>query len=92
MGSEKVLLGLVAGVVIGATLGVLFAPDKGTKTRKKISKLSDEYAEEMKQKFNEFAEAIIKQFEAATEETNRLAGIGKEKVEETISEFSLSSK
>ena len=37
MGSGKVLLGVLAGVAVGATLGILFAPDKGSETRKKIS-------------------------------------------------------
>ena len=36
MESSKVVLGVIGGVAVGALLGVLFAPDKGSKTRKKI--------------------------------------------------------
>ena len=36
MGTGKILLGVLAGVAAGATLGILFAPAKGSKTRKKI--------------------------------------------------------
>lgn len=36
MNSSKVLLGILGGVAAGVLVGVLFAPDKGTKTRKKI--------------------------------------------------------
>jgi gas vesicle protein len=58
MSSGKVLLGLLAGVAAGALLGVLFAPDKGTATRKKITKKSEDYVDSLKEKFNEFLDTI----------------------------------
>jgi len=48
MSSGKVLLGVLAGVAAGALLGVLFAPDKGTVTRKAISKKAEDYAEALR--------------------------------------------
>ena len=38
MSTGKIVVGVLAGVAVGALLGVLFAPDKGSETRKKISK------------------------------------------------------
>lgn len=58
MNSGKVLLGLMAGLAAGAIIGVLFAPDKGSVTRKMIYKKGDEYADELKEKFNELIESI----------------------------------
>ena len=36
---SKLLLGLAVGAAVGAALGVLFAPEKGEDTRKRICQL-----------------------------------------------------
>ncbi|RYY45680.1 MAG: YtxH domain-containing protein [Chitinophagaceae bacterium] len=40
MKNGKFLAGVIAGLGAGALLGVLFAPEKGSKTRKKLLKKS----------------------------------------------------
>ena len=45
MSTGKVLLGVLAGAAAGALLGVLLAPEKGSETRKKITKKGEEYAD-----------------------------------------------
>jgi len=65
MSSGKVLLGILAGITAGALIGIMFAPDKGTVTRKKIYEKGDEYAEELKDKFNDFVENISQKCEEA---------------------------
>ena len=37
MSNTKAVLGFVAGAAVGALVGILFAPDSGSNTRKKIS-------------------------------------------------------
>jgi len=68
MSSGKVLLGLLAGVAAGALLGILFAPEKGSVTRKKMSKKAKDYGEGLKEKFNEFVDDISEKFEEVKEE------------------------
>ena len=63
MGSGKVLLGVLAGVAVGATLGILLAPDKGENTRKKISDKGDEYADDLKEKFGDLLDLVINKLE-----------------------------
>jgi len=63
MSSGKILLGVLAGVAAGALLGVLFAPDKGWNTRKRISKKADDYADLLTEKFNEFLDTISEKIE-----------------------------
>lgn len=82
MGTGKILLGVLAGVAVGAALGILFAPDKGANTRKKIVKKGDDYADELKEKFQEFVENITEQFENVKEEASNLVVKAKNKAEE----------
>ncbi len=86
MSSGKILLGVLAGAAIGATLGILFAPDKGSTTRKKISKKGDEYAEELEDQFSEFIGNITKKFETVKDEASRIVENGKAKVEKAVAE------
>lgn len=68
MSSGKVVLGVLAGLAAGAVLGILFAPDSGANTRKKIVRKSEEYVDDLKEKFNEFVDHVAEKVEKATEE------------------------
>jgi len=46
------LIALLAGAAVGLGLGILFAPDKGSKTREKIKDGFDDLKDEVKTKFN----------------------------------------
>ncbi len=78
MNSGKLLLGVLAGVAVGATLGILFAPDKGSTTRKKISKKGQDFAEELGEKFNDIIDNVTHKFESIKEEAGRMIGKGKD--------------
>lgn len=38
MSAKGIVIGVVSGLAVGIVLGVLFAPDKGSETRKKLSR------------------------------------------------------
>lgn len=80
MSSGKVLLGVFAGAAIGAALGILFAPDKGSETRRKIAEKSNEYADGLGDKLNEFFEAITEKFESIKEEALHITENGKQAI------------
>jgi gas vesicle protein len=58
MNTSRVLLGFAAGAAIGAALGILFAPDKGTETRRKISEKGGDVADSIKDKFNNIVDGV----------------------------------
>ena len=73
MSTGKVLLGVLAGAATGALLGVLFAPHKGSVTRKKISRTTGNYADGVKDKINELLEDITEKFEKVKEDVTEFA-------------------
>ena len=81
MSSGKVFLGVLAGLAAGALLGILFAPEKGSVTRKKISKKGEDYADILKEKFDEFLDNMNEKFEEAKEDVSDFAEQSKDKSE-----------
>jgi gas vesicle protein len=58
MKTSNTILGIVGAAAAGALLGVLFAPDKGSETRKKIKDKSKDYGDSMKTKFDGIVNTI----------------------------------
>jgi len=78
MSTGKVLLGVMAGAAAGAVLGILFAPDKGSATRKKIMDMTDDYAGNLKEK-------ITKVINTITEKVGNVSDSAKDLAEEGAS-------
>ena len=49
--TNKILTAVGAGIVVGTIAGVLFAPEKGSETRKKISGQGKKIVEDVQNKF-----------------------------------------
>lgn len=77
---SKVLLGVLAGAVAGAAIGMLFAPEAGTEMRRKIGEGSKDIANNLKEKFSELVDGIADKYESAREGASDLLHKGKEKV------------
>jgi gas vesicle protein len=92
MSSGKVIIGVLAGAAIGATLGILFAPDKGSVTRKKIAKKSNGYVDDLEDKFNEFMETVTEKYENMKEEAINMTKKARHKMEEAEAELNDSGK
>jgi gas vesicle protein len=76
--SEKLITGILVGAAAGAILGVLFAPDKGSETRKKISKKSGDLVDTIKEKYNDLGDAISDKYQSIKGSAQEMMGSGKE--------------
>lgn len=50
--NSRIVLGLLAGAAAGAIAGILFAPGKGSETRKRISKATNDMSGNLKRKID----------------------------------------
>ena len=56
--TSKILAAFAIGAAAGAVLGILYAPEKGSETRKKINEEGKKMSDAIKEKFNEVKEKI----------------------------------
>lgn len=71
MHTKKVIATLFIGAVAGAMLGILLAPDKGSETRKKISRKGSDIADDLKNR--------VKDLISSGDENSGLAFAGNER-------------
>jgi gas vesicle protein len=74
--NSKIMIGFLAGAAAGALAGILFAPDKGKETRKKISKKTGDVADNLKHKFNDFVDGLKETYATAKENVEDVAEKG----------------
>lgn len=75
----KLIGALLLGTVIGVGIGILFAPDKGTETRKKLLAKSDGLSDVFKEKFNGFLNEMQTAAGAVEDEANQVLENGARK-------------
>jgi gas vesicle protein len=87
MSTSKILLGFVAGAAVGAAIGILFAPDKGTETRRKISEQGNDLADNLKGKFSDLVDGVKDKFSSMKSEAEDVAEKGYSAYNRTKAEF-----
>jgi len=80
MSTKNLLIGVASGLVAGAVIGILFAPHKGKVTRRKIRNQSEDYAEAVKDKFNEFIDGVSGKFETISKDISEYTDTIKGKI------------
>lgn len=70
MESNKVVVGVVAGVAIGALMGILFAPAKGSKTRKSVMQKATAFKEELQSKMEDLVDGVSDQYDSLVAEAH----------------------
>lgn len=87
MKTDKVILGVLGGLAAGAILGILYAPEKGEKTRKKIKRKSNDYADDLKDSYVSTLKKISKKYETLKQESQDFLVEGKSKFDKTKKEL-----
>ncbi|MDP2238292.1 MAG: YtxH domain-containing protein [Bacteroidales bacterium] len=67
MNSEKIILGVLAGLAVGVILGVLFAPKKGSVTRDKIAGKIADLTDELKDKYEDILTGFVQKIDTVKE-------------------------
>lgn len=83
MSKGNTLVGLLAGLATGAALGILFAPEKGSDTRKKIANKSKDSLEDLKNKYNDAIDKLSSKLDKAKNEGMQMYQEGKSIAENT---------
>ncbi len=84
--TANALLGFVAGTAAGVVTGILIAPDKGSKTRKDISKKVKSVSQEMTDTISEKVDGLKDQVIEVMEEMRGKAHEAEDKVKAKVNE------
>ena len=82
MKTGKVFLGVLAGLATGAMLGILFAPDKGTRTRRRIVHKGEDVLDSMEERFDDFLEKVSEKVDQTIRTTDHLGAKANGKYED----------
>lgn len=76
------VLGIVAGLAVGTLIGILFAPKKGSKTRKQIKDKSNDVKDSIEHGFEDFVDAASKKYKSIVKSGDTILNRGEDFIEQ----------
>lgn len=58
------VIGIISGIVAGLIVGILYAPDKGSRTRMMVTDKGGELSDGIKHKFHQFGDFISEKLDS----------------------------
>lgn len=87
MKNGNIIVGLLGGIVVGSALGVLFAPDKGCNTRKKISKKGNDFKDHLKSSIDNLLSSAESKINELEDKAENIIETGKSQFDKAKSEI-----
>jgi len=78
----KLLCVMLTGAAIGGALGILFAPDKGYRTRRNIANRAEDFNDTIKDKSDDLLKAIKKEVDMVIGKANEFIENGKARMDQ----------
>lgn len=92
MKTLNIILNVFLASAAGVAVGMLFAPEKGSKTRRKISEKNHQYSDYLAEKFDDFVDSVSHPLESIEHETKRLVNRAGKEAKRAASEVNSSMK
>ena len=82
MNSGKAILGIVTALAVGTAIGILMAPDKGSKIRSRIMKKGEGYLDDARDAFDDLLDQVMEKFDCTRKEAEDIISKGRKKYQE----------
>jgi len=79
----RLIKGILIGAVAGAVIGVLYAPRKGSKTRKRLRKKGADIKEAFRGELKDMEKKVSEQYESIKDDTAELLAQERARLQDT---------